>query len=153
MTEWKKASKHGDLLIGPDQCRKIIYDRGIEWVTDRYVIARTDLWSRPMIPRNPHFILFPSKLVRARLSEARVEAVKPFEIARDGDRTILRIGLGLHGVNTQAWDGWNKIAFPRASRTSGWISWWQVRRGREVLVGVLAGVLITWPTARSERAS
>jgi hypothetical protein len=153
MTAWPTAKKQSDLLIAPDQCRALITDRGIDWVTDRFVIARADLWTRPVNAKNGDYITLTPQQFRERLTGARTSATRPEEIARDGDVAILRIGWALHGMNGAAWDGWNQIAWAKASPSTGWISWWQLRRGREVLVGVQAGIRLAWPTGRTKRVS
>lgn len=148
MSNWPKAKKHRDLLISPDTYRWAIEDRGIQWVTDRFALARVDLWNKPVGERNPPPAKFSPTVLRTLLSQVRATpTVKPLWLGdADDDTSIIRIGTATYGVDSTSYRGWSSIAYPRATnRASGNIGWWQQRRGREVLVGVLMCKIPSWP--------
>lgn len=48
--KWKRVKRYSDGLIDPTW-RLTCRDKGVTWVTDRFVMVRADMFTRPVTPR------------------------------------------------------------------------------------------------------
>jgi hypothetical protein len=134
-----------DLLVDPSGPRWVVTDRGITWVTDRFVLARADLFKSPPAPKLPTWAeprhLSVSK-VRQMLATGR-----DTEVRRDVARTNVRVpyegriyaaGGVWFAANERVMESlWSAGLDPRFNPRHRTVTWWGVVRGKETLFALL----------------
>lgn len=141
-----------DLLID----RKMVFrrmDRGIDWLTDRYILARADVFkSAPSETDNPLYQGFSAKVLRGVLDgvraipiiEGRVTLTDlEWEAPNGKPVAVVRCGHGfLVGINQSAWQTWAKTGLSPSLNAKAQLLWHGNVRGKRALFGVIQPVRV-----------
>lgn len=147
-----KASRN--LFISPKGCFRGCTDKGISWLSDGFVLARTDLLKNPPAIERPLSV----KALRGVLSEARTadrlrgsakDTGKRVEGADGKDVVLVGTGLVVAGFNEAAWVTWESLGLEAELNVAGQALWFRTVRGKRALVGVLMPVRLATRWARA----
>lgn len=141
-----KPQKQRDLLINPGYVQTV-HDRGINWITDRYVVVRADLFKKPPTLTDLSLKVKVTRL-RSVLTEARdtlhhgparvtQHTLQPLG-PRDDPTVGVAFGSFVVFVNERPWRGLLAAgARPVLTRKGGALSWYALIRGKQTLVAYL----------------
>lgn len=134
-----------DLLVDATGPRWVVSDRGITWVTDRFVLARADLFKSPPAPK----LLSATEPRQLSVSKIRqmLATCRDTDVRRDVTRTNIRVpyegriyaaGGVWFSANERVMESlWSSGLDPRFSIRRRHVTWWGVVRGKETLFALL----------------
>jgi hypothetical protein len=125
----------------------VVADRGIEWVTDNYILARADLFGRRPTPKGVLVCQVRAKTMRRLLDDLRSEPLWPLKDSRttvrysNGVARLLSYGTVFVAVNAElaaAWlaHDWHSVSLGAGSA----VQFHELRRGKPVLAGAVMPV-------------
>lgn len=119
-------------------------DRGIDWVTDRFVIARVEVFKRrptcegSLNPTTIRKILTAARAetqiashVRSTVLERIPNGKGPFRVSVVGSSSVYC------AVDPEVWLGWQRTELLPRMTASGKLLWYSKVRGKEVLFGIV----------------
>lgn len=116
-------------------------DKGIRWISDRYVLLRADLLKNPPKSEACH----PLTVKTLRSARERLGKLLSGTIYDTGERpgvlgkptALLTNGRFCVAVNLGAWNAWSETGLKPRLTSSGQVSWWADVQGREALFGIV----------------
>jgi len=141
-----------ELLLGNDVASRYAgSDRGIDWVSDKFVLARADVFARPVAWREA----LKSQTIRKVLTRARTDVAPTLALdtvhrlvndPESEDRVAL-IGTSYTGpyigVNANLWEAWRRTGLSPAVSCGGrYLLWFGTVRGKRTLFAVVMPMIV-----------
>lgn len=134
-----------DILVDPTGPRWVVTDRGITWVTDRFVLARADLFKSCPVPKMTPGVE-PQQLSVTKIRKM-LAICRDADVRRDVTRTNVRVpyegriyaagGVWFSANERVMTSLWEAGLQPRFNVKRRHVTWWGTVRGKETLFALL----------------